>query len=156
MTATIRTIIAERQSTDMSTETSNNTNMQPELAKVVSVDPCGRVNQASLLENNCIHQVTAQAQHITCAAINDTVLVQQTSQGWMVIAQLANSNDSPAAHITDHQGHVKVKGAKSVTLSTSKGAIEVHEDGKIILDGAEISASSERDLTIAGWPIRLN
>jgi|GEM_PF-1010223 len=129
---------------------------QPEIAEVISVDQKSKINKINLVAKNIHHTVITQAKHITRAAIGDTILVQNTLQGWIVIAQLANQNDIPAAHITDNEGHIQVKGAKSVTLTTKKGTIEVHENGKIILDATELSANSERDLTIAGWPIRLN
>jgi len=131
-------------------------NAQPEIATVVAIDPQGRVEQINLLARNLQQDVLAQAKHITRATIGDSVLVQHTLQGWIVIAQLAGNDDSPAALMTDHDGHVKVNGAKSVTLSTEKGTIEVHNDGKIVLNATELNANSERDLTIAGWPIRLN
>lgn len=137
---------------------SNNTpyNVQPELATVTSVDTQGRIVQVDLLAVNTEKNISGQAKHITCATDHDTVLVQSTAQGWIVIAQLACPTDSPSAHITDTNGHVKVKGAKSVSLSTSQGSIEVFDDGRIVLEATELSATSERDLCIAGWPIRLN
>lgn len=129
---------------------------QPELATVALVDAQGRIEQVSLLADNTTHNVSGQAKHITCAVNHDAVLVQNTAQGLIVIAQLAKPTDSPSAHITDTNGHVIVKGAKSVSLSTAKGAIEVYDDGRIVLDATEINASSERDFSMTGWPIRLN
>ncbi|MCJ8321133.1 MAG: hypothetical protein MJK12_15950, partial [Colwellia sp.] len=127
-----------------------------ELATVASVDAQGRVEQVKLLAANTPVTVSSQAKHITCAAVEDTVMVQNTRQGLIVIAQLAKPSDSPSAHITDNNGHVIVKGAKSVTLSTRKGSIEVYDDGRIVLEASQLSASSERDLCLDGWPIRLN
>lgn len=141
-------------------------NSQAEVATVASIDEQGRIIQVNLITetkgNDFVNQtvtnqvVTSQAKHISRAVINDSVLVQNTAQGLIVIAQLASPTDSPSAHITDTNGHVNVKGAKSVTLSTNKGTIEVHDDGTIVLDATELSATSERDFSIAGWPIRLN
>ncbi len=129
---------------------------QPELASVASVDAQGRVEQVTLLTTDNVQEISGQAKHISFAAIGDTVLVQNTAQGLIIIAQLAKPSDSPSAHISDNNGHVNVKGAKSVTLSTRKGSIEVFDDGTIVLDATELNATSERDLSIAGWPIRLN
>jgi len=129
---------------------------QPEIATVVSVDQQGRIERISLLVQGSEQAIVNQAKQITPAAIGETVLAQYSAQGWLVLAQLAEPSDSPSAHITDSNGHVKITGAKSVSLLTAKGTIEVHQDGKIILDATELSACSERDLEITGWPIRLN
>lgn len=131
-------------------------NTQPEIAEVASIDNKNRISEIQCINNNTRQKIIAQAQHITPASIGDSIVVQQTQQGWIVIAQLADENSSPTAHITDNNGHVKVTAAKSVTLATQKGTIEVHENGTIVLDATELNATSERDFTIAGWPIRLN
>ncbi|GAA0820375.1 hypothetical protein GCM10009111_25700 [Colwellia asteriadis] len=129
---------------------------QPELALVVSVDTQGKIEQVQLSTQGTTKTVSGQAKHISCAAHNDMVLVLNTGQGLMVIALIAKPSDSPAAHISDNNGHVTIKGAKSVSLSTEKGSIEVYQDGRIVLDATEVNANSERDFSIAGWPIRLN
>ncbi|MBU2894387.1 hypothetical protein KO495_13815 [Colwellia sp. D2M02] len=138
----------------------NMSDFQPQMAKVTAIDEQGRIEKIALLTQNAQqldnYAVCSQAKHIARATIDDTVLAQNTHQGWVVIAQLASPTDSPSACITDTNGHVNIKGAKSVSLSTSKGTIEVHNDGRIVIDATELSATSERDFTIAGWPIRLN
>lgn len=113
-------------------------NIQPEIAEVALIDPQSRISEIKLIARNTHQKVIAQAKHITRASVGDSILVQHTLQGWIVIAQLSKPKDTPAAHITDNNGHVKVKGAKSVTLSTKIGTIEVLEDGKILLDETEI------------------
>lgn len=153
MTASVTSISTSANASQVS-ETQINT--QPELATVLSVDSLGRIESVALTARDTKQQIIAQAKHITCATENDSVLVQHTLQGLIVIALLASKDDSPAAYLSDRNGHVNVRGAKSVTLSTARGTIEVHENGKIVLDATELSACSERDFTIAGWPIRLN
>jgi len=155
MTASV-TSISSSTSANASTGSGTQINTQPELATVHSVDPLGRIESVVLIARDTNQPVIAQAKHITCATENDSVLVQHTLQGLIVIALLASKDDAPAAYLSDRNGHVNVSGAKSVTLSTAKGTIEVHENGKIILDATELTACSERDFTIAGWPIRLN
>lgn len=131
-------------------------NTQPELALVEELDSYGKITKVCLYDNETVSSTIGQAKSLSRVNLGDTVLVQNTRQGIVVIAQLALKEDYPAAQITDNQGHIKVINAKSVTLSTQRGTIEVHQDGKIVLDATELTANSERDLTLAGWPIRLN
>lgn len=131
-------------------------NNQPEIAIVSEVDTQGRISRIRLLESDIEMPLSSQAQHISKANCQDSVVVMNTKQGWIAVALLATRNTPPAANIRDNNGHIVVKGDKSVTLSTAKGTVEVHENGSIILDGCEINANSERDFTLAGWPIRLN
>ena len=154
MSASISLLATKDASSNASAET--NKSSQPEMAIVSSLDSLSRVKSINLMANGSKQFVSAQAKHIAKSAVGELVLVQQTAQGWVVTAQLAGENDAPAAHISDKNGHVRVEGAKSVTLSTAKGSIEVHENGNIVLEAAEISAASERDFSIAGWPIRIN
>ncbi|QBG34906.1 hypothetical protein [Litorilituus sediminis] len=129
---------------------------QVEIAVVSAVDTQGRISRIRLSDSDIETPLSGQAQHIAKANCQDSVVVMNSKQGWIAIALLATDNTPPAANIRDNDGHIVVKGEKSVTLSTAKGTVEVHENGSIILDACEINANSERDFTLAGWPIRLN
>ncbi len=159
MTASITSLAAEQNQRAQRRELGKpegSIQAQPRLAIVAQVDPLGRIKAVLFDQQTQPVEVVAQAQHITPTKADDSVLVQHTSHGWVVLAVMAGADESPAAVVTNNKGHVQVKGAKSVTLMTAKGCIEVHQDGQIVLDATELTANSERDLTLAGWPIRLN
>ncbi|WP_199611915.1 hypothetical protein [Flocculibacter collagenilyticus] len=128
----------------------------PEMAEVVSIDQKGRILAVRWLELYEIIGVVAQAKHISKAEVGDHVLVQNTKQGVIVTCLLATQSEPPAANIKDNDGHIQITAAKSVTISTKKGSIEVNQDGQIYLDAKLITADSENDLTLSGWPVRLN
>ncbi|REL26647.1 hypothetical protein DXX93_08685 [Thalassotalea euphylliae] len=135
---------------------SETTTNLPEIASVHSTDEFGRIASIILLTSDSLQAVSAQAKHIVPGIEGELVVVLNTRQGWVVVSQLADKSDAPAARVINHNGHVRIEGAKSVSLSTAKGSIEVFDDGNIVLEGTQVVAASERDFTIAGWPIRLN
>ncbi|WP_448565339.1 hypothetical protein [Thalassotalea ganghwensis] len=128
----------------------------PELANVDEIDSAGRIKSVNLQDYQTKQPIIGQARHVTTSTQGELVLVQYTKQGWVVIAQLAEQNSFPAAYISDSNGHVQISGAKSVSLTTEKGSVEIHQNGRIVLDGSEVNACSEKDFFISGWPIRLN
>lgn len=138
----------------MSAQVKSIFNDQQILALVNCVDRLGKVK--AVLINNVAHEIIAQAAHITPCKTNDTVLLTHTSQGFVVTAVLASEDQAPAALIKNSEGHITIEAQQSITLQTAKGLIEIFADGTIVLEGQDISANSEQDLTLAGWPIRLN
>ena len=129
-------------------------NHDQQLAPVSKVDEFGRVKGVTV--NNDEQSVVAQAAHITPCQVGDTVLLTHTGQGFIVTGLLANEDQAPAAFIQNSQGHIVIEAQQSISLQTAKGTIEVFADGTIVLEGRDITANSEQDLTLAGWPIRLN
>ena len=129
-------------------------NHDQQLAPVSKVDEFGRVKGVTV--NNDEQSVVAQAAHITPCQVGDTVLLTHTPQGFIVTGLLANEDQAPAALIKNSQGHITIEAQQSISLQTAKGTIEVFADGTIVLEGRDITANSEQDLTLAGWPIRLN
>ena len=129
-------------------------NHDQQLAPVSKVDEFGRVKGVTI--NNNEHSVVAQAAHITPCKVNDTVMLSHTAQGFVVTGLIANEQQAPAALIKNSQGHITIEAQQSISLQTAKGTIEIFADGTIVLEGKDITANSEQDLTLAGWPIRLN
>ncbi|MBB1403308.1 hypothetical protein [Pseudoalteromonas sp. SG45-1] len=129
-------------------------NHDQQLAPVSKVDEFGRVKSVTI--NNDEHSVVAQAAHITPCQVGDTVLLTHTAQGFIATGLLASEGQVPAALIKNSQGHITIEAQQSISLQTAKGTIEVFADGTIVLEGRDITANSEQDLTLAGWPIRLN
>ncbi|MBB1335265.1 MULTISPECIES: hypothetical protein [unclassified Pseudoalteromonas] len=129
-------------------------NHDQHLACVSRVDSFGRVK--AVLINNVEHQVIAQGAHVSIAEVGANVLLVHSAQGFIVTALLAQADQVPAAQINNSQGHIVIEAQQSISLQTAKGSVEVYADGTIVLEGQDITANSEQDLTLAGWPIRLN
>ncbi|TGE83978.1 hypothetical protein C7Y70_08335 [Pseudoalteromonas sp. KS88] len=124
------------------------------LATVSRIDSFGRIK--AVVINDAEHPIIAQGAHVSSAEIGANVLLMHTVQGFIVTALLAQPEQAPAAQINNAQGHIVISAKQSVSLQTAKGSIEVFADGTIVLEGQDITANSEQDLTLAGWPIRLN
>ncbi|MDQ9090414.1 hypothetical protein RC083_02265 [Pseudoalteromonas haloplanktis] len=124
------------------------------LATVSGIDSFGRIK--AVVINDIEYSIVAQGAHVSTAEIGANVLLAHTGQGFIVTALLAQPDQAPAAQINNAQGHIVIAAQQSVSLQTAKGSIEVFADGTIVLEGQDITANSEQDLTLAGWPIRLN
>lgn len=124
------------------------------LATVSCVDSLGRIKAVEM--NDIEQPVIAQGAHVSAAEVGANVLLVHTAHGFIVTALLAQPEQAPAAQINNAQGHIVIEAQQSVSLQTAKGSIEVFADGTIVLEGQDITANSEQDLTLAGWPIRLN
>ena len=124
------------------------------LATVSCIDGFGRIK--AIVINDIEHPIIAQCAHVSKAEVGANVLLCHTAQGFIVTALLAHPDQAPAAQINNVQGHIVIEAQQSISLQTAKGSIEVFADGSIVLEGHDITANSEQDLILAGWPIRLN
>lgn len=127
---------------------------EQQLATVSSIDSFGRIK--AVVMNDIEQPIIAQGAHVSTAEIGANVLLVHTAHGFIVTTLLAQPEQAPAAQINNAQGHIVIEAQQSVSLQTAKGSIEVFADGTIVLEGQDITANSEQDLTLAGWPIRLN
>lgn len=127
-----------------------------EVVAVSKVDKHGVVLSVVCNYRNKTLPVLGQLETLTRCCVGDEVLVKHTLNGAVIIGKLLADAQPPAAKLYDKQGHVTLSAEQSITLDTQRGSIEVCADGTIVLDGSAISATSEQDLTLVGWPIRLN
>ena len=126
------------------------------LATVVATNNKDKITAVKALDSDKTLKVVAQAIQLFQALPGDTVLVQNTPQGLMAIVQIGLESDAPAARIINNQGNIEIKGEQSVCITTNKGSIKVCGDGKVLVIGQEIYANSEQEISLTGWPIRLN
>ncbi|NTS77917.1 hypothetical protein HR060_13740 [Catenovulum sp. SM1970] len=129
-------------------------NWSDNLAIVTEIDQWGKASKVEYHQQ--VVSTYGQLQHVSALAIGDQVLIQQTHSGVIITGVLAKPNQPPAASINDDQGQIIIKADKSVALATAKGFIQVNANGEISIDGKTVIAVSEEDMTLAGWPIRLN
>lgn len=86
----------------------------------------------------------------------DRVLTVRTDMGLIVAGRLRGPDESCAPRIEEMDGCLLLKGTHSVRLQAGENRIEVHADGRIELDGRQISGMAEGRLRLQGSSIELN
>lgn len=86
----------------------------------------------------------------------DRILTIRTAKGIVVAGRLRGKDEAPAPRLEEKDGHLLVEAAKSVRLQAGDNWIEVHADGRIELDGQQITGLAEGRLRLQGSTIELN
>lgn len=127
-----------------------------QLATVSSVDTSGRILAVCLAPHQRPVSLYAQARHISAAIPGDELLVQETERGLVATALLAGDDCPPAAHLENAQGHISLQGKDRLTLVCGKATFTLFADGRLNIKAKNITAASEGEFVLSGWPIRLN
>jgi hypothetical protein len=86
----------------------------------------------------------------------DRVLTVRTAAGMIVAGRLRGENESPAPRLEEKDGRLLVESPESVRLQAGQNWIAVHADGRIELDGKQITGQAEDRLRLQGSIIELN
>lgn len=81
--------------------------------------------------------VYGQLSHVTAVTVNDSVLVQHTQSGPIIIGVISKPADKPAATIQSDNDHITIPHAKSFKLECEHAIIEISPSGSINLSGAK-------------------
>lgn len=86
----------------------------------------------------------------------DRIVTIRTSAGIIVAGRLRGENETPAPRLEEQDGRLVVEAPESVRLQAGDNWIEVHADGRIELDGQQITGKAESLLRLQGPTIELN
>jgi hypothetical protein len=86
----------------------------------------------------------------------DRILTIHTPTGIIVAGRLRATNEAPTPRLEEQDGRLLVEAPKSVRLQAGENWIEVHADGRIELDGRQITGMAEGRLRLQGSTIELN
>jgi hypothetical protein len=86
----------------------------------------------------------------------DRILALRTATGFVVAGRLRAGGEDPAPRLEEQDGRLLVEAPKSVRLQAGENWIEVHADGRIELDGRQITGMAEGRLRLQGSTIELN
>ncbi len=123
--------------------------------RVSAIDKLGKVLRVKCDESNVEMKVKGQLDSVTRVSIDDEVLLHSVAMP-IVIGRLAAPQDFPAASVTNNNGTVVLNGEQKVCVKTKNGSIAINGNGEIQLEGKLFNADIEQDLSLQGWPIRLN
>jgi hypothetical protein len=88
--------------------------------------------------------------------VGDRVLTLRTVAGIIVIGRLRAADEAPAPRMEQRGGRLRVQAPESVCLQAGENRIEVHADGRIALDGKQITGQASGPVRLLGSTIELN
>ncbi len=86
----------------------------------------------------------------------DRILTICTATGIIVAGRLRAGNEAAAPRLEEQDGRLLVEASKSVRLQAGENWIEVHADGRIELDGRQITGLAEGCVRLQGSTIEFN
>jgi hypothetical protein len=85
----------------------------------------------------------------------DRVLTIRTAEGIIVAGRLRAGNEAPTPRLEAQNGRLLVEAPESVRLQAGENWIEVHADGRIELDGQQITGLAADKVRLLGRSIEL-
>ncbi len=86
----------------------------------------------------------------------DQVLTMRTATGIIIAGRLRTGDEAPAPRLQEQDGRLLIEATKSIRLQSGQHRIEVHADGRIELDGQQITGLATGRLRLQGSTIELN
>ena len=86
----------------------------------------------------------------------DRVMTLRTATGVIIAGRLRAGDETPAPRLQEQDGRLLVEATKSIRLQAGQHRIEVHADGRIELDGQQITGLATGRLRLQGSTIELN
>ena len=113
--------------------------------QAVTIDPGG---QAASVAGHL-----SQAEYLKAG---DRVLTLSTDAGIIVAGRLRAADEAPAPRMEHRDGRLLVQAPESVCLQAGENRIEVHADGRIALNGKQITGQASERIQLTGSEIQLN
>lgn len=132
---------------------SNFADNQPQLALVTKA-------QAGLAINVSVtgveHRVAGHLSQVEPLQVGDQVLVTATELSMIIIGRLRQNNEYPAPRQQQQDGLLTLEAEQSLCLRAGQSRIEVHADGRIVINGKNILQIANGPLKLQGATIELN
>lgn len=123
------------------------------IATVLKVEK-GQATVVDLSGNPC--PVTGHLNQVESLKEGDRILTIRTTTGIVVAGRLRADNESAAQRLEEKDGCLLLEAPQSIRLQAGQHRIEVHADGRIELDGQQITGLATGRLRLQGSTIELN
>ncbi len=104
-------------------------------------------------ESLSVYGHLSQVDYLQCG---DQVLVTNTPSGVIIVGRLRCQNEQPQPPATEIPEQLQLEAQQSICLKTSKSRIEIHGDGKILINGQHIVQQAAGPVKLQGATIELN
>lgn len=113
--------------------------------------------QATVVDQNgAPFPVAGHLSQVEALKEGDRILTICTATGIIVAGRLRAGNEAAAPRLEKQDGRLLVEASKSVRLQAGENWIEVHADGRIELDGRQITGLAEGCVRLQGSTIEFN
>lgn len=86
----------------------------------------------------------------------DKVLAVPTASGYVVTGRLRAPAENPPPRLEAQEGHLRLEAPRSIRLQAGQSWIEIHADGRIQIDGEQITGLAAGRMRLQGATIELN
>jgi hypothetical protein len=123
------------------------------IAKVLEAED-GQATVVDLSDTPC--PVAGHLSQVEALKVGDRILTILTATGIVVAGRLRAGGEAAAPRLEKQDGRLLVEATKSIRLQAGQHRIEVHADGRIELDGQQITGLATGRLRLQGSTIELN
>jgi len=99
--------------------------------------------------------VTGHLSQVEALKEGDRILTIRTATGIVVAGRLRAWDEASAPRLESQDGRLLVEASQSVRLQAGENWIEVHADGRIVLDGQQITGLAADKVRLLGQTIEL-
>ncbi len=100
--------------------------------------------------------VAGHLSQVEALKVGDLVLILQVSMGLVIAGRLRSPKEPPAPRLESQDGRLIIEAAESVRLQAGQNMIEVHADGRIQIDGKQITGQATGRIGLHSPIIELN
>ncbi len=104
-------------------------------------------------ENLTVSGHLSQVDFLQCG---DLVLVSTSRSKVIIIGRLRTQGEQPQPLATEIPEQLQLEAQQSICLKTANSRIEIHGDGKILLNGRQIMQQADGPVKLQGATIELN
>ena len=102
------------------------------------------------------HRVSGHLSQVEHLQVGDQVLVTPTELGMIIIGRLRQNNEYPLPRQQQQDGNLSLEADQSLSLRAGQSRIEIHADGRIVINGKNILQIANGPLKLQGATIALN
>lgn len=123
----------------------------------VSATNHGQATELTGIPGQPTATVLAHASNVPWLNIGDEVLALLAADGWVVTHRLRSENEiSPLEIRMDQNGVATLEAPEGITLKSGQSEIQIMADGRIRLDGEDITQFGNQAVKLFGATVKLN
>lgn len=100
--------------------------------------------------------VDGHLSQVEALKVGDRVIILQIPMGLVIAGRLRSPTELPAPRLESQDGRLIIEAAQSVRLQAGQSSIEVHGDGRIQIDGRQITGQATGHIGLQSPTIELN
>ncbi|MGB3225928.1 MAG: hypothetical protein WBB23_24280 [Desulforhopalus sp.] len=100
--------------------------------------------------------VAGHLSQVEALKVGDQVLILKVTMGLVIAGRLRSPTEIPAPRLEAQKGRLIFEAAQSVCLQAGQSMIEVHADGRIQIDGRQITGQATGNIGLHSPIIKLN